>query len=268
MNVNSLPKSHVQPRLVDSHAHLDDTAFDTDRDAMLARADAVGIEHIVVPATTAASWPVLRALCAHHANLHAAYGLHPMFMRAHVDEHLQNLPQWLSDHHAIAVGECGLDFFIDDSQPDRQRACFTRQLAIARELNLPVIIHARRALEEVIGHLRRVKDLHGVVHSFSGSREQASQLADLGFLVGIGGPVTHERARRLRATVADIPLDTLLLETDAPDQPGALHRGQRNEPAWLPDIARCIARLRDVDDAVIAVATTANARRLFRLPPG
>lgn len=265
MSVKPLQKTCSQCALVDSHAHLDADAFDTDRDAILARARDADVMQIVVPATTASRWPVLRDVCADRPGLHTAYGLHPMFMREHRDEHLTQLPGWLEDHHAVAVGECGLDFFIDAPQADRQRACFTRQLDIARELDLPVIIHARRAVEEVIHTLRRIKHLRGVVHSFSGSREQARQLADLGFMVGIGGPVTHDRAKRLRRTVADIQLDTLLLETDAPDQPGARHRGQRNEPAWLRDVLRCIAKLRDEDEAVIANATTANARRLFGL---
>lgn len=258
-------KNHSDCALTDSHAHLDADAFDRDRDAVLARARDAGVEHIVVPATTAARWPALCKLCADHGDLHAAYGLHPMFLNEHSDEHLAQLPQWLEDHHAVAVGECGLDFFIDDAQTDLQRAYFTRQLHIARELDLPVIIHARRAFEEVIHTVRRIKNLRGVVHSFSGSREQARQLADLGFLIGIGGPVTHQRARRLRRTVADIPLETLLLETDAPDQPGALHHGQRNEPAWLRDVLHCIAALREEDESVVAAATTANAQRLFGL---
>lgn len=265
MNVNPVQTTHPRPTLIDSHAHLDAGAFDGDRDAVLARARDVGVEHIVVPATTASRWPVLRDLCTQQRGLHAAYGLHPMFGREHREEHLDRLRSWLTDNRVVAVGECGLDFFIDDPQAERQRLYFTRQLRIARELDLPVIIHARRAVEEVIHRVRDIKGLRGVVHSFAGSREQARQLADLGFLVGIGGPVTHERAHRLHRTVADIPLDTLLLETDAPDQPGARHRGQRNEPAWLRDVLHCIARLRDEDESVIAAATTANARRLFGL---
>lgn len=263
--MKQLHENRSRQALIDSHAHMDADAFDDDRDAVLARAREAGVASIVVPATTAARWPALAGLCAGHTELHAAFGLHPMFLREHDEAHLDRLPQWLEDHRAVAVGECGLDYFIDNPHPDAQRRYFTRQLQIARELDLPVIIHARRSVEEVIHSVRRTKGLRGVVHSFSGSREQARQLADLGFLVGIGGPVTHERARRLRRTVADIPLDTLLLETDAPDQPGALHRGQRNEPAWLRDVLHCIAGLRDEDEADIAAATTANARRLFAL---
>lgn len=266
MSVTSSHKTaNPRPVLVDSHAHLDAEVFDDDRGVVLERAAQAGIRHVVVPATTAERWPRLAALCSAHPALHAAFGLHPMFLDAHREMHLEQLPAWLEAHRAVAVGECGLDFFIDAPQADRQRHYFRRQLEIARDMQLPVIIHARRAVEEVIHTLREVGHLQGVVHSFAGSREQARQLADIGFMVGIGGPVTHEQAKRLRRTVADIPLDTLLLETDAPDQPGALHKGERNEPAWLTEVLDVIASLRDEDAATIAQATSANASRLFGL---
>ncbi|HET8553729.1 MAG TPA: TatD family hydrolase [Rhodanobacteraceae bacterium] len=267
MNVTPLQKPSSQPlALVDSHAHVDADAFGEDRVEVLERALNAGVEHIVVPATTAARWPVLASICDAQPALHAAFGLHPMFLDEHREAHLASLPAWLHEHKAVAVGECGLDFHIDDPRPDRQRMYFRRQLDMARELDLPVIVHARKAVEEVIHSVRKAGPLRGVVHSFSGSREQARQLADLGFLIGIGGPVTYERAKRLRRTVADIPLDTLLLETDAPDQPDAHHRGQRNEPARLPEILQCIADLRDEDAQTIAAATRSNAMRLFGLP--
>lgn len=266
MSVTPLQKSSsARPSLVDSHAHVDADAFDDDRAQALERAADAGVRHIVVPATTAARWPRLNDLCDAHPALHAAFGLHPMFLDEHREAHLASLPEWLHDHHAVAVGECGLDFYIDDPQPDCQRKYFRGQLEVARDLDLPIIVHARRAVEEVIHTVREVGHLRGVIHSFAGSREQARQLADLGFLVGIGGPVTYDRAKRLRRMVTDIPLDTLLLETDAPDQPGANRRGERNESAWLPDILHCIADLRDEDASTIAKATHDNAVRLFGL---
>jgi TatD DNase family protein len=255
------------PALIDSHAHMDADAFAPDRDAVLTRALAAGVRDIVVPATHASRWGALASLCESHAGLHPAFGLHPMFLAEHREQHLAALPQWLDAQRAVAVGECGLDFFIDDPQPDAQRRYFRQQLEIARELDLPVIVHARRAVEEVIHTVRDLGHLRGVVHSFAGSREQARQLADLGFLVGIGGPVTYGRAKRLRRTVADIPLDTLLLETDAPDQPGAGHRGERNEPVFVVQVLQTIAELRDEDAKTIAAATRANAIRLFGLAP-
>ena len=129
-----------------------------------------------------------------------------------------------------------------------------------------MVVHARRAFEEAIAELRRLPGLTGVVHSFAGSEEQARQLADVGFLIGIGGPVTYERAQRLRRVAAHAPVETLLLETDAPDQPDADHRGERNEPARILRVLEVVAGLRGVAPDVIARATTANAERLFRLP--
>ena len=161
------------------------------------------------------------------------------------------------------MGECGLDYFVEGLDPERQRHFFQGQLELARDFDLPLVLHARRAVDEVILRLRRTGGLRGVVHSWSGSEEQARQLFELGFHLGIGGPVTFERARRLRRTVASMPIEFLLLETDAPDQPGAGHRGERNEPAYLPEVLAVVAELRGESPEAIAAATTANAQRLF-----
>ena len=254
-------------QLVDSHCHLDAPAFDGDRDAVLARAGAAGVAAMVVPAVTAAGWPGLRQACAANPALHPAYGLHPMFLAEHRSPHLDALRAWVEREAPCAIGECGLDFFVEGLDPDTQRQYFHAQLQLAREAGLPVIVHARRATEEVIHTLRRVGGLRGVVHSFSGSPEQARQLWDLGFLIGLGGPLTYPRANRLRALVATMPLEFLLLETDAPDQPDAAIRGQRNEPARLPAVAAAVAGLRGQTVEEIAARTSENARRLFKLPP-
>lgn len=251
--------------LFDSHCHLDAPEFDTDRDAVLARARAAGVADQLVPAVDFASWPALADLCAAEPGLHPAYGLHPMYLDRHLDTHLEALPDWLQRHGAVAVGECGLDFFVEGLDPDRQRHVFRRQLEIARDLDLPVVLHARRAVEETIATIRRVGGLRGVVHSWPGSEEQARQLYALGFSLGIGGPVTFERANRLRKLVARMPIDHLLLETDAPDQPDASRRGQRNEPAFLCDVLREVAGLRGESEERVAEATSRNAKRLFTL---
>lgn len=251
--------------LVDSHCHLDVPEFDRDRDAVVARARAAGVAHQVVPAIDAAGWPRLRRVCAAAEGLHPAYGLHPLLLEAHEDAHLQALAEWLGRERPVAVGECGLDHYVDGLDRERQQRIFDAQLGLAREHDLPVIVHARRAVEAVIVAIRRHPGVRGVVHSYGGSAEQARQLRDLGFLIGLGGPVTYERARRLRRLAAELPLEQLLLETDAPDQPDADHRGQRNEPARLPRVLEAIARLRDEAPETVAAATTANAKRLFGL---
>ncbi|MBD8899825.1 TatD family hydrolase [Rhodanobacter sp. DHG33] len=253
--------------LADSHVHLDDSAFDADRSQVLQRARDAGVAQLVIPAVDAASWTRIRDLCTAHPHmLFPAYGLHPLFLQQHAPGDVDALSSWCAANAAVAVGEIGLDFHADGLDPALQRDYFTRQLALARELGLPVIVHARQALEEVILTLRRHPGVHGVVHSFSGSEEQARRLWQLGFLIGIGGPVTYERAQRLRRIVTDMPIEHLLLESDAPDQPDASHRGQRNEPARVVEVLRCVAGLRGEAEQDVAAATAANTRRLFRLP--
>lgn len=249
--------------LYDSHCHLDAAEFDVDRPAVLARARDAGVARQLVPAVDRASWDAIRTLCAAEPGLRPAYGLHPMFLDRHQPGHLDELRDWLESERPAAVGECGLDFFVDGLDPDKQRLYFRRQLELARDFDLPVVLHARRAVEEVIATLREVGGQRGVVHSWSGSEEQARQLFELGFCLGIGGPVTYDRAKRLRRTVASMPLDCLLLETDAPDQPDADWRGQRNEPARLRQVLDVVAQLRGQPAAAIAEATSANALRLF-----
>lgn len=251
--------------LVDTHCHLDVDAFDADRDAVVRRAREAGVREQIVPAIEAGTWPALRAVCAAHDGLHAAYGLHPLMLDRHDDAHLEHLVDWIERERPVAVGECGLDFFVHGLDAERQRRLFRAQLAIARRFDLPVIVHARRAVEEVMLTLRDHDGLRGVIHSYAGSPEQARQLWEMGFHIGLGGPVTYPRARRLRRLVAGIPLEQLLLETDAPDQPDVDHRGQRNEPARLPRVLEEIARLRGESPGDVAAATTHNARRLFAI---
>lgn len=251
--------------LIDSHCHFDADAFDSDRALALQRAHAAGVTAQIVPAICAAGWPKLKQVCAQWNGLHPAYGLHPMYLSEHRPDHVSLLRTWVEREHPIAIGECGLDFFVSELDVATQQHCFEAQLKLARDFDLPVIVHARRSVDAVIAALRRFGPLRGVVHSFSGSSEQAAQLHKLGFLLGIGGPVTYERANRLRKLAATMPLEQLLLETDAPDQPSSTHRGQRNEPAYLPEIVATIAQLRGEDATKIAAETTANAQRLFRL---
>ncbi|MHB8911218.1 MAG: TatD family hydrolase [Lysobacter sp.] len=253
--------------LVDSHSHLDADAFDDDREAVIARARAAGVSRQVLPAVDAASWPKLRDICARGPGLFAAYGLHPMYLDAHRDGHLAELRGWIEHERPIAVGECGLDYFVEGLDHDAQSHFFDGQLRLAREFELPVIVHARRAVDAVIAAIRRIGGLRGVVHSFPGSLEQARQLSQAGFLLGLGGPVTYERANRLRKLAATMPIEWLLLETDSPDQPDCGIRGQRNEPGRLTQVLETIATLRHCEPAAIARATTANAERLFGLPP-
>jgi TatD DNase family protein len=249
--------------LADTHVHLDDIAFDADRQTVVERARAAGVTLQVIPGVDAASWPRIQALCTPGSGLYPAYGMHPMFLDQHRPEHLAELSQWLKTQRPVAVGEIGLDFHVDGLDAEDQRDYFRQQLALAREFDLPVIVHARAALDEVTASLRRIGNLRGVVHSFAGSQQQAEQLWKLGFHLGIGGPVTYERAQRLRRIVANMPIEYLLLESDAPDQPLSTHRGERNEPAYVAEVLQHLAALRGETPEAVATATTANVRRLF-----
>ena len=253
-------------QLVDTHCHLDVPEFDADRDAVVARARAAGVTRQIVPAIEASTWPALREACAKDAGLFPAYGLHPLLLASHREEHLRQLREWIERERPVAIGECGLDYWVEDLDRDLQSTYFDAQLRIARDFDLPVVVHARRAVDAVIAAIRRVGNLRGVIHSYPGSEQQARQLAELGFLIGIGGPVTYERANRVRRVAASVPIETLLLETDAPDQPNSDRRGERNEPACMTRVLEVIAELRNEDPAAIAAATTRNAERLFALP--
>jgi len=251
--------------LADSHVHLDDASFDGDRGAIIERARNAGVTLQVIPGVDAASWPRIQALCTPGSGLFPAYGLHPLFLHQHRPEHIATLSHWLAAQHPVAVGEIGLDFHVEELSPEDQRAYFLQQLKLAKDFDLPVILHARAAMDEVTSTLRRIGGLRGVVHSFAGSQQQAEQLWKLGFHIGIGGPVTYERAQRLRRIVADMPIEYLLLESDAPDQPLSSHRGKRNEPARVAEVLQCVATLRGEAPETVAAATTANVKRLFAI---
>jgi TatD DNase family protein len=251
--------------LIDSHSHFDDREFDGDRDAALARARDAGVTRQIVPAIAVSNFENVRTLCGPGSGMFAAYGLHPMLIAEHEPSHLDELARWIEREQPVALGECGLDFFIEGLDRDTQRDYFERQLALAKDFDLPVILHARRAFDDVAAALRRVGGLRGVVHSFSGSEEQAQQFFRLGFHLGIGGPVTYERAKRLRSIVAAMPIEWLLLETDSPDQPLSGHRGQRNEPAFTAEVLDAIAMLRGESRESVAAATTRNCEALFAL---
>ncbi|MEE9327660.1 MAG: TatD family hydrolase [Cocleimonas sp.] len=252
-------------QLIDSHTHLDFADFDNDRQQVITKAKEQGVSDIIVSATTAKRWAVLKEVADSCACCHPAYGLHPMFMQQHHKGDIDKLKQWLETERAVAIGEIGLDFFIENYQADEQIQLFVAQVEIASELNLPVIIHARKSLDIILKNLRQFKNLTGSIHSFSGSEQQAQQCIDLGFYLSFGGPITYTRATRLRKLVSKLPLDSILLESDSPDQPDASHYQQRNEPAYISNVAQVIAELQDIEVDQVANVTTRNAQALFNL---
>ena len=260
-----MPSQTFAP-LIDSHVHTDDERLLSRQQEVLQAARAANIIAQIVPGISRRLWPRVKALCAEQADLHPCYGLHPCFHEEHTTEDIRELAYWLGHERPVAVGECGLDYQVCNPDKPRQQQTFASQLALAREFDLPIVIHARKAVEDVIDMIRSSGHCRGMIHSFNGSAQQAGKLIDLGYKLSFGGAVNFDRAHRLHRLVAQLPLDALLLETDAPDQTDATHQGQCNEPAFLVDIWHYISTLRTEDPETIAAATTNNAIALFNLP--
>lgn len=252
--------------LVDTHCHIDVAEFEPDRAAVLARARAVGVGPIVVPAVRAATWDHLLAVCAGEEALYPALGLHPVFVAEHSDAHLERLEPALAGAAPVAVGEIGLDFYVRGLDRERQRFLFEAQLAMARDAGLPVILHVRKAHDAVLAALRRIRVPGGIAHAFNGSLQQAGQYLDLGFRLGFGGMLAYERSRRLRALARALPREALVLETDAPDLSGPRHRGARNSPEYLPEYAQALAEVRGETLEEVAAYTTRNACDVLGIP--
>jgi len=253
--------------IIDTHCHLDLAAFDADRAAVLERSHTNGVAALVVPGVLAAGWDGLLALCRDEAGLFPALGLHPVYLDEHrVDADIRQLETRLAAERPVAVGEIGLDYAVAGLDRDRQQALFEAQLACARDAGLPVILHVRKAHDQVLATLKRIRVCGGTAHAFNGSLQQAAQYRELGFMLGFGGMLTFERSTRLRALARALPLEAIVLETDAPDMTVAQHHGERNSPEYLPYCLAALAQVRDEAVAVVAQQTTRNARDVFGLP--
>jgi len=252
---------------IDTHCHLDAAEFDPDRVAVHGAALEKGVGTIVVPAVEAANFQAVTEVCRLHPGCFPAYGIHPMYVAKARESDLEELRAVLADGKAVAVGEIGLDFFVEDGDVARQEGFFAEQLKIARDLDLPVLLHLRRAVDTVLKHLRRTQVRGGIAHAFNGSRQQAEEFIKLDFKLGFGGAMTWSRATRLRQLAATLPLSAIVLETDAPDIPPEFIGRARNSPAYLPRIAETLAELRGLSLAAVAEATSENAQSvLSRLP--
>jgi TatD DNase family protein len=257
---------------IDTHCHLDAAEFGADRDTVVAQARAAGVAMIVVPAIDAANFHAVREL-AHRHGLAYALGIHPMCSDRSAEADLQTLRDALEAHRGdprlVAIGEIGLDYFVPGLDRDRQEMFFAAQLKLAAEFGLPVLLHVRRAVDDVLKHLRRRPVVGGIAHAFNGSVQQADAFVELGFRLGFGGALTFDRALRIRRVAVAVPLGAIVMETDAPDiAPQWLYRTaearelgatMRNVPAELPRIGAVLAGLRGLDVAALEAATTANA---------
>ncbi|HEX4869822.1 MAG TPA: TatD family hydrolase [Moraxellaceae bacterium] len=264
--------------LIDTHCHFDVEEFDADRDAVAARTLAAGVDTVVVPGYVAAHWPRLFAVCAGCAapRLLPVPGLHPCYVETHREADLATLEQLLAQHpEVVAVGEIGLDFFLAELKGEvlrrKQEAFFRAQLRIAAAAGKPVLLHVRKAHADVLRVLREERFREGgIVHAWSGGIEEARHYVRLGFHLGIGGPLTYDQSRRLREVVSAMPLECLVLETDAPDMTPQPHRvpGEsrtRNSPEFLPAVAQALATLRGLPLAEVAAATRRESLRALRL---
>lgn len=263
---------------IDTHCHLDAAEFDADRDAVRAAARAAGVGHIVIPAVHRAHWREVIALAHRHGDSYAL-GIHPLYTPNAQEGDIAVLRELLvevqDDPHLVAVGEIGLDFFVPGLDAERQIWFYEQQIQLAREFGLPVILHVRKSSDRLLKTLRAKPVVGGIAHAFNGSLQQAQAFIDLGFKLGFGGAVTYDRALKLHELAATLPLESIVMETDAPDIPPhwlyttaeARAAGQpqgRNSPAELPRIAQEVAQLRGISADALAQATSNNARAVLR----
>jgi TatD DNase family protein len=245
---------------IDTHCHLDAAEFGVTPDALVQEALAVGVSTIVVPSVDVSNFAAVQRICAQHAACAPAFGIHPMFVDRATPADLDVLREYLQKHPPVAVGEIGLDFFVENFDQEKQEFYFSAQLKLAQEFDLPVLLHIRKAQDTILKHLRRTPVRGGIAHAFNGSPQQAAEFIKLDFKLGFGGAMTYPRATKLRELAATLPLHSIVLETDAPDiPPEFLQRGEPNRPGYLPRIAGTLAELRHLPLEEIARITSANA---------
>ena len=245
--------------IVDTHCHLDVIDFDVDRSQVLQRCRHDGINKIVIPAIQSKTWPNIVELCNAEVGLYPAFGLHPVFLKQHHPEDINKLDDLLEKVRPIAVGEIGLDFYIKELDQQRQLALFEAQLFIAKKHDLPVILHVRKAHDQVLQLLKKIKVKGGFCHAFNGSMQQAEKYIELGFKLGFGGTLTYENSTKIHQLAKLLPLESIVLETDAPDMVVESHRGERNSPEYIVDALFALATIKKESIEFIAKQTTQNA---------
>lgn len=256
-------------RFIDTHCHFDFPPFTGDEEASIQRAAAVGVSQIIIPAIEADNFPRVLALAERFSPLYAAVGLHPIVVERHSDESLARLEAAIALKPAklVAVGEIGLDLYRENPQFERQQYLLDEQLRLAKRYDLPVILHSRRTHDKLALHLKRHNlPRTGVVHGFAGSLQQAERFVQLGYKIGVGGTISYPRASKTRDVMAQLPLSSLILETDAPDMPLNGYQGQPNRPERIADVFMHLCSLRNEPPEEIAAALLENTHALFSLP--
>lgn len=254
--------------LIDTHTHLDFDDFDADRQNVLNRCQQLGVERMVVLGVYQRNLQRVWDLALQEPSVYAALGLHPIYLDEHRPEHLQELRDRLAaltGHPKLcAVGEIGLDYYVETLDRDQQKSVFDSQLQMAADFNLPALLHVRRSHADTLAALKRFKlKRAGIVHAFAGSREEAKEYIKLGFKLGLGGAATWPQALRMHRVIAELPLDSVVLETDSPDMAPAMYPGMRNSPEHLPDICTALAGLMNVPAERLAQVGTLNAKAVF-----
>lgn len=255
--------------LIDTHCHLDASEFADDRDAVIQAALDTGLRHLVVPAVHVANFKQVAALAAQHDCVWYALGLHPLYIDNASPSDLVLLQEAVAQalqqqQKLLAIGEIGLDFFVSKHNREVQLYFFCGQLQLAKTFNLPVILHVRRAVDDILKQLRRIKVQGGIAHAFNGSQQQAEMFIELGFKLGFGGAMTYDRALKIRALAKNLPIDSIVLETDAPDIPPAwIGTKARNSPKELYKIAEVLAEIRAITPSQIIEITGKNACQVF-----
>ena len=256
--------------LIDTHCHLDASEFDVDRDAVAESAKQAGVRMIIVPAVASESFQAVIKLSSQQPHVCYALGLHPMYVDNAQPSDLVLLKKLMTQQLALpnnkllAVGEIGLDFFVTQQNRETQEYFFTEQLKIAKEFNLPVILHVRRAVDDVLKYLRKYKVTNGIAHAFNGSPQQAEAFIQLGFKLGFGGAMTYPRALKIRELAKNLPLESIVLETDAPDiAPEWVGNKNRNSPIELIKIAQVLADLRGIEFTQIIETTGKNVLQVL-----
>ena len=253
--------------IFDTHAHYDDRQFDEDREILISSLSKAGIGGVVNIGADMASSERALGLAHKYDFIYAAVGVHPSEVEELDEEAMERLKSWTADERCVAVGEIGLDYHWPDPSPEIQKKWFIRQLDLAREVHLPVVIHSRDAAKDTmdIMHSEHAEEIGGVVHCFSYSKELAKECVDMGFYIGVGGVVTFKNGRKLREVVEEIPMEKILLETDCPYLSPEPHRGERNSSLNLPYVVKAVADIKGISEEEVIRITEENAKHMYRI---
>ena len=252
--------------IFDTHAHYDDDQFDSDREVLLGQMEAAGIGAVVNAGSTIASWDRIQALTEKYPFVYGSVGVHPDEVGTLNEEALAKMDRLLDCEKIVAVGEIGLDYYWDKEGHDLQKKWFIRQLEMAREKNMPVIIHSRQAAADTMEIMKKhARGMKAVIHCYTYSPEMAREYVEMGYYIGVGGVVTFKNGRKLRETVEEIPLEAVVLETDCPYLAPEPYRGKRNSSLYLPYVVKAVAEIKGTDCETVIRQTEKNARKLYNL---